>query len=168
MQDSSTNPFIPQESEAIRQKTETIHSPLGRIAKILLIITVVLSILIAIGLFFVIPRTSYDDNDARVALGNILQPSDQLAKLVPVASTRGFSLNYDNQLFTSYAETVVPIGSDGKPQASVPYFENNDLRKKRDYNLVRISPVESTDSTRAAVTNPPQLVVTANVTADQI
>lgn len=168
MQDSSTNPFIPQESEAIRQKTETIHSPLGRIAKILLIITVVLSILIAIGLFFVIPRTSYDDNDARVALGNILQPSDQLAKLVPVASTQGFSLNYDNQLFTSYAETVVPTGSDGKPQASVPYFENNDLRIKRDYNLVRISPVESTDSTRAAVTNPPQLVVTANVTADQI
>ncbi|OGL27789.1 hypothetical protein A3C39_04370 [Candidatus Saccharibacteria bacterium RIFCSPHIGHO2_02_FULL_46_12] len=168
MQDSSTNPYIPQESEAIRQKTETIHSPLGRIAKILLIVTIVLSVLIAIGLFFVVPRTAYDDKDARIELGNVLQPSDQLAKLVPVTSTQGFSVSYDNQLFTSYAETVVPVGKDGKPQEAVPYYENNDLRVKRDYNLVRVSPVESTDSTRAAVTNPPQLLITANVTAEQI
>jgi hypothetical protein len=167
MQESSTNPYIPQESETIRYQTETLHSPLGRIVKIAMIVTGILSVLIGVGLFFLIPRTSYEDKQARIDLGNILQPPKQLAKLVPVSSSQGFTLNYDNQLFTSYAEMAAPKG-DGKTQVATPYFENDDLRTKRDYNLVRISPVQSADSNRSAVTDPPQLFVTTSITQQDL
>ncbi len=164
MQDSPTNPFIPQQNQAIRSQTETLHSPLKRIVKILLIVTLVLAILIGAGLFFVIPRTTVDDKEARVALGNTLQEPGKLSKLVPVKSSLGFSLKYDNQMLTSYAETVPLLDKDGKPGISA-YFENDDLRTPRDYNVVRITPAESTDSDRAAVTDPPQLIVSSTVTS---
>jgi S1-C subfamily serine protease len=164
MQDSSLNPYIPQESEAIRHQTETLHSPLGRAVKILLIITGVLSVLIGIGLFFLAPMTSTEDKQARVELGNVVQPPDQLAKLVPVKSTLGFSLQYDNQLFESYAETVAPANPDGKTQASSPYFENDDLRTSRNYNLVRLRPNVSPNADSSAITNPPELLVTSAIT----
>ncbi|MBI3889076.1 trypsin-like peptidase domain-containing protein [Candidatus Saccharibacteria bacterium] len=167
MQDSSTNPYIPQETKAVRSATETLHSPLKRIVKLLLITTITLAVLIGGGLFFVIPRTAVEDAEARVALANALQPPGQLSKLVPVKSTLGFTLKYDNQLFTSYAETVAPVDASGK-QGSSAYFENDDLRTSRDYNLIRITPAESSESDRAAVADPPQLLISSALTADEL
>lgn len=167
MQDSSTNPYIPQETQAVRTATETLHSPLKRITKLLMIITAVLAVLIGAGLFFVIPRTSVEDKEARIALANTIQPPGQLSKLVPVKSTLGFTLKYDNQLFTSYAETVAPVDASGK-QGSSAYFENDDLRTSRDYNLVRITPSESSESDRAAVADPPQLLISSAITSEEL
>ena len=168
MQDSFTNPYIPQESEAIRHQTEELHSPLARPVKIALIITAVLTVLIGIGLFFLAPYTTRADNQAQVDLGNAIQPPDQLAKLVPVTSTLGFSLTYDNLLFSSYAETPAPAGPDGKPQGSSPYYENNDLRITRDYNLVRLRPIASPNAESAALTNPPELLVSSTISAQTL
>lgn len=165
MQDSSTNPYIPQESQEIRHKTETLHSPLGRVVKIALIVTGVLLVLVAAGLVFLIPRTSYEDKQARIDLGNVVQPSDQLAKLVPVKSTLGFSLQYDNLMFTSSAKTPDTLDEKGKTVAAGATFDNNDLRTPREYDLVRIRPIQSADSTRSAITNPPELEISAEITA---
>lgn len=167
MQDSSTNPYIPQENQQVRAATQTLSSPLKRVVKLLMIITLVLSVLIGIGLIFVVPRTSAEDAQARVDLANALQPPGQLPKLVPVKSTLGFTLKYDNLMFTSYAETVPPVDKNGKTGISA-YFENDDLRTARDYNMVRISPVESTSSDRSAVADPPQLVVSAPMTIEEL
>ena len=168
MQDSSTNPYIPQETQQARAATQALSSPLKRVAKLLMIITLVLSILIGAGLLFIAPRTSAEDAQARVELANALHPTAQLSKLIPVKSTLGFSLKYDNLLFTSYAETTPPVDkATGKVGASA-YYENDDLRTVRDYNYVRITPVESTDSDRSAVADPPQLVVTTPVTLDEL
>lgn len=160
MQDSSTNPYIPEQDDRTRAATETLSSPLKRTVKLLMIITLVLAILIGAGLFFVIPRTSAEDKVARTELANAIQPPGQLAKLVPVKSTLGFSLKYDNLLFASYAETMPPVDKSGKAGASA-YYENDDLRTVRDYKMVRLTPVESTDSDRSAVADPPQLVVSS-------
>lgn len=165
MQESSTNPYIPQESQEIRHKTETLHSPLGRVVKIALIVTGVLAVLVAIALVFLIPRTSYDDKQARIELGNVLQPPDQLAKLVPVTSSLGFSLQYDNLMFTGSAKTPDTLDEKGKTVAAGATYDNNDLRTKREYDLIRIRPLQSADSTRSAITNPPELEVSAEITA---
>ena len=165
MQESSTNPYIPQESQENRYKTETLHSPLARAVKIALIVTGVLLVLVIAGLIFLIPRTSYEDKQARIDLGNVVQPSDQLAKLVPVTSTLGFSLKYDNLMFTSSAKTPDTIDEKGKTVAGGATYDNNDLRTTREYDLVRIRPIQSADSTRSAITNPPELEVSAEITA---
>lgn len=165
MQDSSTNPYIPQESQEIRHKTETLHSPLGRAVKLALIITGVLFVLVAVGLVFLIPRTSYEDKQSRIDFGNVVQPPSQLAKLVPVTSTLGFTLRYDNLMFTSSAKTPDTIDAKGKTIAAGATYDNNDLRMPREYDLVRIRPIQSTDSSRAAITNPPELEVSAEITA---
>jgi flagellar basal body-associated protein FliL len=167
MQDSSTNPFIPQENQSSRAATQTLSSPLKRIVKTLLIITIVLTVLVGAGLIFVVPRTSVEDAAARIELANAVQPPGQLSRLVPVKSTLGYTLKYDNQLFTSYAETVAPVDAAGK-QGSSAYYENDDLRTPRDYNLVRITPAESTESNRAAVADPPQLVVSSAISAEEL
>lgn len=133
----------------------------------MLIVTGVLTVLIGIGLIFLIPRTSYEDKQSRIELGDTIQPPGQLAKLVPVNSDLGFTLNYDNQQFSSYAETTPPE-SDGKKQVATPYYENDDVRTGRDYNLVRITPLTSIDPSRSAVADPPQLLITANVTEQDL
>lgn len=168
MQDSSTNPFIPQETQDVRRQTETLNSPLKRTVKLLLIITSVLAVLIGAGLIFLIPKTTSDDKKAHVELGNALQPPAQLSKLVPVKSTLGFSVNYDNQMFNSYAETPAPRDANGKEEGSGAYYENDDLRTPRDYSLVRITPTESIDSNRAAIADPPELVINSSITTEDL
>ena len=167
MQDSSTNPYIPQENTQIRAATQTLSSPLKRMVKLLMIITGVLALVIAVGLIVVIPRTATTDPATRVDLAHALQPTGQLSRLVPVTSSLGFSLRYDNQLFVSYAETVPPVDANGK-EGSSAYYENDELRTARDYDLVRITPAESADSDRAAVADPPQLIVSSEITADTL
>lgn len=162
MQDSATNPYIPQESKQLQRKTETLHSPLKRIASIIAIATAVIAVLIIAGLFFVVPRTTVEDKQARIDLGNVLQPPAQLSRLVPVTSTLGFSLQYDNHLLVSYAETV-PVGT-----ASPDYFENDDTRTVRNYDLVRLTPAVNNLSSSDAVADPPNIIVSAQTTADQV
>ncbi len=160
MQDSSINPHIPQEDEKIRAATQTLSSPLARVVKLLMIITGAIVVLVVIALAVIIPRTSADDETGRRDLAKTLQPTAQLAKLVPVESTHGFMLKYDNHLFVSYAETTPPVDASGKELTS-SYYENDELRTPRDYVSVRITPAESSDSDRSAVTDPPQLVVSS-------
>lgn len=166
MEDSSTNPYIPGESEQIRQKVYERQSPLGRAVKWSLIITIIAAILISVGLFFVMQRTSVVDQPARVKLANALQSPDQTLKRVPVSSTLGFKLSYDIKLFTSYAE--VGDSSSGTESSSAivagQTYENNELRTERAYNYVRIRPIESVESSRALATLPPELELFATVT----
>lgn len=166
MEDSSTNPYIPQESEAIRQKVYEHQSPLGRVVKWLLIITVFVAVLVGVGLYFVIPKTTAVDQPARVKLADVLQPPDQTLKRVDVQSQSGFRLNYDNHVYNSYAEVGdSSAGSDSSAAIiSGQTYENNDLRVPRAYNYVRIRPIESVDSSRALETLPPQLEIFATVT----
>lgn len=170
MQDSSTNPYIPQESEDIRQKVYLRQSPLGRIVKWALIITVVVAILVGGGLFFVVPRTTAVDQPARVKLADALQPPDQVLKRVSASSDLGFSLNYDNRIFGSYAEVGDnTAGSDNSAAiAAGNTYENNDLRVTRAYNYVRIRPIESVNAARALAPQPPQLELFATVTDKDI
>ncbi len=165
MEDSSTNPYIPQESEAIRQKVYERQSPLGRIVKWLLIITVIVAVLVGGGLFFVIPRTTAVDQPARVKLADALQPPDQVLKRIDVSSQLGFHLNYDNHVYGSYAEVGdSTAGTDSSSAVlSGQTYENNDLRIARAYNYVRIRPIESVDTSRALTPIPPELELFATV-----
>lgn len=166
MEDSSTNPYIPQESEQIRQKVYERQSPLGRIVKWALIITVVVAVLVGVALFFVGPRTTAVDQPARVELADALQPPDQTLKRVPVSSTLGFKLSYDNRVYSSYAEVGdESAGSDNSAAVlSGETYENNELRVSRAYNYVRIRPIESVEGARALATQPPALELYATVT----
>jgi S1-C subfamily serine protease len=166
MEDSSTNPYIPQESEAIRQKVYQQQSPLGRVVKWSLIATIIVAVLVGIGLFFVVPRSEAVDQQARVKLADALQPPDQTLKRVPVQSDLGFKLNYDNRVYSSYAEVGdSTAGSDSSAAVlSGQTYENNDLRVTRAYNYVRIRPIESVEGARALATQPPQLELFATVT----
>ena len=170
MEDSSTNPYIPQESGVIRQKVYERQSPLGRVVKWALIITVTIAVLVGGGLFFVLPKTTAVDQAAREKLANILQPPDQTLKRVSVKSSIGFSLNYDNRIYESYAEvgnsTAGTDDSDAK--ATGQTYENNELRVLRAYNYVRIRPSESVSSVRTLKPVPPQLELFATVTADDL
>jgi len=159
MQDSSSNPYIPQESEQIRQKVYARQSPLGRTVKWSLIITVIVAVLVGIGLFFVVPRTTAVDDAARQKLADALQPPEQTLKRVNVQSQLGFSLNYDNHIYSSYAEVGdSTAGSASSTAVSAGQtYENNDLRVARDYNYVRIRPVESVDTARGLAPIPPEL-----------
>ena len=162
MQDSATNPYIPEESKKIQRQTQAYHSPLKRIVKVAMIATGVIALLVVIALVVIIPRTSAEDKQARADLARALQPPGSLARQVPVTSTLGFSLSYDNQVLRSYAETV-PVGN-----ASPAYYENDDLRTVRDYNLVRLTPVVNTMSRNDATPNPPDLEVSSPVSAEQL
>jgi S1-C subfamily serine protease len=166
MQDSSQNPYIPQESEAIRQKVYEHQSPLGRVVKWSLIGTIIVAVLVGIGLFFVVPRTTAEDQPARQKLADALQPPDQTLKRLNVQSQLGFTLSYDNRVYSSYAEVGDNTsGTDNsKAVLSGQTYENNDLRSARAYNYVRISPIESVDSSRSLAPQPPELDIYATTT----
>ena len=169
MEDSSTNPYIPQESETIRQKVYERQSPLGRVVKWALIITAVVAVPIGGGLFFVIPRTTAIDQSARQKLADILQPPDQTLKRVNVASQLGFNLSYDNRVYDSYAEVNSNQASkDAVGTGAGETYENNDLRVTRAYNYVRISPIESVEASRQLNPDPPQLELSATVSSQDI
>ncbi len=170
MDESAKNPYIPQESEAIRAKVYMRQSPLGRIVKWSLIITAVIAVLVGGGLFFVVPRTTAVDQQARQKLADALQPPDQTLKRVNVASQLGFHLNYDNRVYSSYAEVGdSSAGSDNSSALlSGQTYENNELRVERAYNYVRIRPLESVDTARALKPIPPELEMFATVTAKDI
>ena len=57
MEDSSTNPFIPQASGALQGKVKRPQTSFARISKTALIVGGVLIVLLGIALFFLIPRT---------------------------------------------------------------------------------------------------------------
>jgi hypothetical protein len=170
MQDTSSNPYIPQESEAIRQKVYMRQSPLGRVVKVLLIVTIVVAILVGGGLFFVIPKTTAVDQEARIKLANALQPPAETLKRVGVESELGFKLNYDNRIYSSYAEVGDSTsGSDTSAAvATGQTYENNDLRVLRAYNFVRIRPIESVDTARALAPQPPELELFATVSDEEL
>lgn len=166
MEDSSSNPYIPQESEQIRQKVYERQSPLGKVVKRLLIVTGIVAVLVGIGLIFVIPRTSAVDKEGRIKLADALQvPADTL-KRVSVESTMGFKLSYDGNVYNSYAEVGdSTAGTDASAAImSGQTYENTDLRTSRAYNYVRIYPIQSVSSARALATQPPQLEIFATVT----
>src|ERR1700758_4800479 len=104
MEDSSTNPNIPQESQEIRQKVYERQSPLARVVKWALITTAIVAFFVGIGLIFVVPRTTAVDDAGRQKLADALQPPDQMLKRVNVTSQVGFHLSYDNHVYDSYAE----------------------------------------------------------------
>ncbi len=170
MEDSSTNPYIPQESDAIRAKIYERQSPLGRIVKWAMIITAVVAVLVGGGLFFVVPRTTAVDQQARMKLADVLQPPDQTLKRVDVTSKVGFRLNYDNHIYNSYAEVGDSTAGTDSSEAILTgqTYENNDLRTSRAYNYVRIRPIESVDSSRALKPIPPQLEIFATVSDKQL
>lgn len=170
MQDSSSNPFIPGESEQIRQKVYERQSPLGKLVKWGLIATLSLAVLVGIALFFVVPRTTAVDEQARIKLADTLQAPDQTLKRVNVGSGLGFSFNYDNRIYTSYAEVGdASAGSDTSTAVlRDETYENNDLRTLRDYNYVRIRPIESAEVSRALATLPPELEIYATTTNDEL
>lgn len=166
MEDSSSNPYIPQESEQIRQKVYERQSPLGRVVKWALIATITIAVLVGAALFFVIPRTTAVDQSARTKLADTLQAPDQTLKRVPVASDLGFKLSYDNRVYSSYAEVGDSTsGSDSSAAVlSGETYENNELRTQRAYNYVRIRPIESVEGARALATQPPEFEFFATVT----
>jgi S1-C subfamily serine protease len=170
MEDSSTNPYIPRESEEIRQKVYEHQSPLGRVVKWALITTGVVALLVGIGLFFVVPRTSVVDQKSRVKLADALQPPDQMLKRVDVSSQLGFRLNYDNHVYSSYAEVGDSSAGSDTSTAIIEgqTYENNDLRVGRAYNYVRIRPAESVDTSRSLKPNPPELEIFATVSSSDL
>lgn len=170
MEDSSTNPYIPQQSEDIRKKVYQRQSPLGRVVKWSLIATIVVAVLVGAGLFFVVPETTKVDQAARQKLADALQPPEEMHKRVNVQSKVGFSLNYDNRIYSSYGE--VGDSSAGTEESVAVLagqtYENNDLRTLRAYNYIRIRPIESVDSVRALAPLPPELEVFATVSDEEL
>jgi S1-C subfamily serine protease len=161
MEDSSTNPYIPQASGALQAKVTRPQTPFARISKTALIVGGVLLVLLAAALFFLIPKTSVVDEKARADLAEVLQPSSQISKLVTIKSSLGFKVNYQDQLFTSYGEVGSSVITAHSSTAQVlgANYENADLKQERGYGLIRIRPLESLDTNRAAVTVPPELEV---------
>lgn len=170
MEDSSQNPYIPQESEKIRQQVYEHQSPLGKAVKTALILTIVVSLLVGVGLFFVIPRTTAVDQQAREKLADELQPPEQTLKRVAVDSKMGFTFMYDNNVYSSYAE--VGDGTSGSDESTAVItgqrYDNNELRIAREYNYIRIRPIESVETARTLATLPPQLEVFATVTQEDL
>lgn len=162
MEDSSANPFIPGSSENLQRKVSRPQTPFARISKLALMIIGGLIALIGFGLVFILLNTSSVDEKARADLATTLQPTDQLSKLVTIKSSLGFTVSYQDQLFTSHGELGLSrIAARGTgDQASVTQsYENNDLKKEREYGLVRIIPIESSERARAAVALPPELEI---------
>ncbi len=161
MEDSPTNPYIPQASGKLQAKVQRQQTPFARISKTVLICGGVLIVLLGIALYFIIPRASVVDDKARADLANTLQPSAKLSKLITIQSNLGFTTSYQDQLFTSYGEVgSAHITAQGvSDQVGTEHYENNDLKQKRGYGLIRITPLESTDTSRAAITLPPELEI---------
>lgn len=171
MEDSSTNPYIPRESEEVRKKVYERQSPLGRIVKWALIVTAAAIVLIGGGLFFVVPRATAVDQPARQKLADTLQPPDQTLKRVNVTSQLGFNLNYDNRVYDSYAEVGADSAAGTDQDAAIAAgqtYENNDLRVDRAYNYIRIRPSESVDTSRSLEPIPPQLEIFATVSSKDL
>ncbi|MDB5183476.1 MAG: divTM [Candidatus Saccharibacteria bacterium] len=168
MDESAQNPYIPRESEDVRKKVYERQSPLGRVVKWALIVTAVVAVLVGGALFFVVPRTTVVDSDSRQKLADALQPPYQTLKRVDVSSQLGFHLNYDNHVYSSYAEVGADntAGTDADTAASAGQtYENNDLRVQRAYNYVRIRPAECVDTSRSLKPIPPQLEVFATMSS---
>lgn len=164
MEDSSSNPYIPGGSQQLQRKVERPQTAFARLSKLTLIISGILLLLLVIGLVVVFQNTSKVDEKARGALATALQPTDQLSKLVTVKSELGFTVNYQDQLFKGYGEigaSRISTRTAGEAQAVSQTYENNDLKTERDYGLVRVTPLESSELARAAVTLPPELEVNA-------
>jgi Trypsin-like peptidase domain len=163
MEDSSLNPFIPGSSDALQRKVVRPQTAFARMSKRALIVGGVLVLLIGIGLFFVFQHVSVVDDKARADLASALQPPDQLSKLITVQSKFGFTVSYQDQLFTSHGEIGLSrISARGVgDQVTSQSYENNDLKKIRSYGLVRITPIESSERSRAAVALPPELEINA-------
>lgn len=162
MEDSSTNPYIPGGSQQLQRKVERPQTTFARLSKLTLIISGALLVLLIIGLVFVFQNTSKVDEKARGALATALQPTDQLSKLVTVKSELGFTVSYQDQLFKGYGElgaSRISSRTASEAQAVSQTYENNDLKTERDYGLVRVTPLESSELARAAVTVPPELEV---------
>ncbi|MCA9327797.1 trypsin-like peptidase domain-containing protein, partial [Candidatus Saccharibacteria bacterium] len=98
------------------------------------------------------------------------QPPTDVLKRVNVQSELGFKLNYDNRVYSSYAEVGdSTAGSDTSAAvASGETYENNDLRVLRAYNYVRIRPIESIESARALAPLPPELELYATVSQEDL
>lgn len=162
MEDSSTNPYIPGGSQQLQRKVERPQTTFARLSKLTLIISGALLVLLIVGLVFVFQNTSKVDEKARGALAAALQPTDQLSKLVTVKSELGFTVSYQDQLFKGYGElgaSRISSRTASETQAVSQTYENNDLKTERDYGLVRVTPLESSELARAAVTVPPELEV---------
>lgn len=161
MEDSSTNPFIPGSSDTLQRKVERPQTAFARLSKTILIVGGVLFLIIAIALIFILQNINKVDDKARAEFANALQPADQLSKLITIKSSLGFTVSYQNQLFTSLGElgasrlTARAIGD----QAVTQSYEDNDLKKERNYGMVRITPIESSERSRAAVALPPELEI---------
>ena len=170
MQDSASNPYIPQESQQNRAKVYEFKSPLGSAVKWAMIITGIVAVLIGGGLFYVVPKTTAVDQPNRIQLADALQPPDQTLKRVSVTSKLGFTFNYDNRVYASYAEAGdSSAGTDSSSAvANGETYENNDLRVSRAYNYIRIRPIESADTARALKPIPPQLEVYATTTDNEL
>lgn len=171
MEDSSTNPYIPQESEKIRRTVYEHQSPLKRIVKWSMITTLVVAILVSVGLFFVIPRTEYVDKDARTKFANILQPADKVQKQYRVESDLGFSLVYDSQFFSSKAQVgtnTLNTSANNANSFAIQTYSDSELRIKRPYNYVVLGQLLSSDSQRAFAPPKPQFEIYATTSAKDI
>ncbi|MCA9338311.1 trypsin-like peptidase domain-containing protein [Candidatus Saccharibacteria bacterium] len=170
MQDSASNPYIPQQSQADKAKVHEFKSPFGTAVKWALIVTSVLAVLLGGGLFYVIPHSQAKDQTARQQLADALQPPDQMLKRVNASSDLGFTFNYDNRVYSSYAEVGdSSAGTDSSSAvANQSTYENNDLRVPRAYNYVRIRPIVSADAARALKTVPPQLDIFATTSSEEL
>lgn len=161
MEDNSLNPYIPNADGKLQAKVARPQTPFARIAKIILIVGGVLLVIFAIALAVVAPRLSVVDEGARSDFAKAIQPPDQLSKLVTIKSTLGFKLNYHDQLFTSYGEVgLAKIAAKGSSdQVSSEHYDNSNLKAERQYGLIRITPLQSVDTSRAAITLPPELEI---------
>lgn len=164
MEDSSINPYIPNESDKIRQKVYEQQSPLGRVLKWSLFGTILVSLLLGIGLYFVNQNTVRQDNDARARLADILQPPDQTQKRYKVESSIGFSFVYDDKYFKSTANVFEPqsVATSNSSTGVLETFKDNELRISRPYTYVTISPRLSTDSDASLSPDLPQLDIDAS------
>lgn len=170
MEDSTINPYVPNESEKIRQKVYERQSPLGRIAKWSMIATAVVGVLLGIGLYFVMQQTEAADKDARTKLADVLQPPDKIQKQYKVESDIGFSLHYDDKSFTSSALVDAPATGTVTNTATLlrQAYADNELRIKRPYNYVSIRPRLSADSEAALAPDLPKLEIFANSSKQEL
>ncbi len=161
MDDNALNPYIPNAQGNLQGKVKRPQTPFARISKTVLIIGGVLLVLLAIALALMIPRTTAVDEKARLDFAKVLQPTDQLSKLVTIKSSLGFKLNYQDQLFSSYGEVGLAriVANGASDQISSEHYDNANLRTERQYGLVRVTPLQSVDTGRAAITLPPELEI---------
>lgn len=161
MDDTPLNPYIPNAQGNLQAKVKRPQTPFARIAKTVLIVGGVILLVLAIALVFILQRTSVADEGSRMDFAKAIQPPDQLSKLVTIKSSLGFKLNYQDQLFSSYGEVGLAkiVANGASDQISSEHYDNTNLRTERQYGLVRVTPLQSVDTGRAAVTLPPELEI---------